>query len=166
MRDTGEDHHARRSARFQEVQQELGEQEMSQVIDPELGLETVCGLLKRHGHDAGVIHKPVESVMFLFEFRSEVANGIKAPEVKLHHLNRTAELTESLGDFLPGLLASAAHNDKSALPRQLGSRGQPDTGVGTGDDVYLATEIFLKQGWIAPQGWIHCFSPSKINNRL
>ncbi len=74
----------------------VDEDEVTEVIRAELGLESIHGLAERRGHDAGIGDDHVERLALGQQAVGGFADALQAGEIELHELERAAV---GCGDF-------------------------------------------------------------------
>jgi hypothetical protein len=63
---------------------------MAEMIGPELGLEPICGLVERTGHDAGVRDDEVERLAVVDERVGAGADAVQRRKIKVDELKSAA----------------------------------------------------------------------------
>ena len=155
MRDARDADHAARRAGLEGVEQQLGEQEVAEVVHGELRLVAVLGLAFGGVHDAGVVDQSIEAFVLRLERHREAADGGQAREVELHGLDRARVVVEVGGRLFAGLDATARRDDVRALLHELLGGGEAGAGVGARHDVRGAGEVFGEQLRVAHEGLGH-----------
>ena len=85
-----EHHDPRRRARHEQRHQPADQQEVTEVVGPELELEAVVGATEGHHHDAGVGHEQVEAVELPGELVAERPDAVERAELEDAELHRRA----------------------------------------------------------------------------
>jgi len=154
---TGDIDDARRSSGTDARQQLLGQQEMSEVVGAELGLETLPGAPHRRIHDAGVVDEPMDLGVTLANPGGKVANTFEAGEVQCSDLDGTPlALGQQFGTHPLTLCRPATgEDDVRPLPCQLRDRNPADTGVASRDDIDATGQVGLQERFRTHQGLWH-----------
>ncbi len=121
------------------VEEELGKEEMAQVVDAEGGLEPLLRLPAAAEDEPGVIDQDVKGVVALEEVGSEAADGGEGGEVQGHELDVGAAASSNVGRGLFALsLVARGEGDGSALTGEGHRRLLADARVAAGDEDGLA----------------------------
>jgi len=125
------------------LQQQVRQQEVAEVIDPQLGLEPVPCRLPLHGDDARVVDQHIQRRVSALELASEVPDALERAEVAQHELElvRAAALEGLLQRLRtpPGI--AARHDDGGAPSSQLRRGGEPHARIRTGHDYGLPIHV-------------------------
>jgi len=115
--------------------QVAGEGEVAEVVDAELHLEALRGLLLGGRHQAGVVDEDVEALVCCEELLGAVLHRLEVSEVYFEDLGRPGGVRfRDLRDGVVGLAAvSAGEDDCSAVLGQRSGGFEADAAVGAGD---------------------------------
>jgi hypothetical protein len=117
--------------------------EVTEVVRPELDLESVRRLALGHGHQPGVVEQQVDLRVGRLRRRGELGDRGERPEIELADLERRPRhqrLDLLAGGF--GLVQVARRDDDmGAVSHKLPHRRQPQAAVASSHDRYLARLI-------------------------
>ena len=142
----GEEDDSRRSALFQQVEEQFGKEEVTEVADADGQLESVFRAfpLVCQVREAGVAHQTVEPVVLGQKLGGEIAHRLKIGKIHAHDLVAAGQAGKALGGLLTGVGSAARHDDMAALLDQLPCRLETDARVGTRDDEHFATQVLCQ----------------------
>ena len=136
---------ASRASLLDQVKQQIGQQEMTQMVRCELHLEALLGLPVRTHHDARVVDEQVEPGERLGHLGRERSHRVQVSEVQVLDLDLAVvgRVHDGLGGHLGLLGVAAGHDDAGAALGKVESGLVADARVGASDDGQLAIQAVL-----------------------
>ena len=128
-------HDARRRGGEQRRQDEVGEEEVAEVVGAELHLEPVGGARERARHHAGVVDEQVDARVALDQLGGGLAHAGQRGQVEHERLHGGGgDMIGKRGDGVGHLgLVAGGEDDVGAVRRQRPGRLQAEPAGGTGD---------------------------------
>ncbi|MNV54125.1 hypothetical protein D3C71_1462990 [compost metagenome] len=125
------------------LQQQMGQQKVTQMVHAEVLLEAVFGQLPSDRDHAGVVDQNIQHRIFRLEFRREAADACKRAQIAEHKLKLPAAappLCLLEGGFT-ALAAPAGHHNPDSPSGELYGCGKSHTGAGSGNDSDLFVHV-------------------------
>mmetsp|Transcript_6155 Transcript_6155/g.14210 ORF Transcript_6155/g.14210 Transcript_6155/m.14210 type:complete len:212 (-) Transcript_6155:251-886(-) len=125
-------------------EEQVGQMEMSEMVDADLPLKAVCGLLtRRYCHHPCVVHQQVDLLSLALNLRCKPLDALQGRQIELERgeFVTPCQGSDLLLCLLSSLLASARQHNFCSKFRQSDTRLLAQTCVGTCDDGDLPRQV-------------------------